>query len=96
MNESTLWEYSNPHSKLRVVAVPAAGPRGNMLRVEMDGPAPLLTEGPARQLHLAIRAWVRRQRELRGDTPRGRRKMLERQLQNAGMARPAAAAEARP
>jgi hypothetical protein len=91
MNESTLFEYKNAVGvTLRLVAVPCDGPRGNRLRAEITeagaaGEQPIalsidLLEGPARQLHLAARAWVRKQKELRGDTPRGQKKFLQRQL----------------
>lgn len=60
------------------------GPRGNRVRLRVGEmcpnckhelpPADLL-EGPARQLHLKIRGWVRHQKALRGDTPRGRAKL---------------------
>lgn len=93
MNEVTLWEYRTPTSCAKLVAVPCDGPRGNRLRLlvtELGAPGeqPItlgvdLSEGPGRQLHLAARGWVRRQKELRGDTPRGQRKHLQRQLQYA-------------
>jgi hypothetical protein len=103
MNESTLFEYKNAVGvTLRLVAVPCDGPRGNRLRAEITeagaaGEQPIalsidLLEGPARQLHLAARAWVRKQKELRGDTPRGQRKFLQRQLSTR--ARPAETASA--
>jgi hypothetical protein len=83
MNETTLFEVKMVEHTLRAVAVPAGGPRGDRLRIEVDGNSIDLIEGHARQLHLAMRAWVRKQKELRGDTPRGQRKFLQRQLQYA-------------
>lgn len=67
--------------RVRLESIAYDGPRGNRVRLTITD-APLqpglsaeLLEGPARQLHLALRAWVRRQKALRGDTPRGRAKL---------------------
>jgi hypothetical protein len=94
MNEPvTLYETD----ELRVVALPADGPRGAKLELEIrdDEGATVagtfLLEGQARKLHLMIRQWIRRQKSLRGDTPRGVRSF---EISDRQYRRPRAAARA--
>jgi hypothetical protein len=82
MNESTvLFEIDG----MELLAMPAGGPRGARLSLRVgdkdDEREVVLLEGQAKRLHLAIRQWIRRQKSLRGDTPRGERafELLDRQ-----------------
>lgn len=79
---------------LIVTADPGDGPRGGRLTFKPTVPdvAPRLLEGEAKQLHLAIRKWIRFQKALRGDTPRGRAKVEERRAQYSAAAKASPAA----
>jgi len=58
---------------MRLVTIPFDTPRGNRIQLEVGDRATTLIEGHAKQLGLALRRWVKAQKFLRGDTPRGRR-----------------------
>lgn len=47
-----------------------------LVRISVAGHEHYLAERQARDLHLAIRAWVRRQKRLRGETPRGAAELI--------------------
>lgn len=72
MSEIFRWEL------LTVTERPPRGQLGVSVVLEVGGRAQELPEGVARKLHLALRDFVRRQKRARGDTPRGRRQLLER------------------
>lgn len=73
---------------LSLVTLPYDTPRGNRVELELRSEhctlRVLLLEGHARQLGLALRKWVRVQKSLRGDTPRGRAKLAVPRAQEAG------------
>ncbi len=82
---------------MAVNALPAdGGPRGARVEIVIGGDnevvSAVLLEGQARALHLALRQWIRQQKSLRGDTPRGVRKFEIRDRQYRTPRRPAEAA----
>lgn len=74
-------------ARVQLVTVPYDGPRGNRVQLMIGDTPAQLPEGPARQLHLALRKWVRVQKKLRGDTPRGRAELAAKEAAHAPAAR---------
>lgn len=72
---------------LRLETIAYDGPRGNRVCLTIGEASLELLEGQARQLHLALRKWVRVQKSLRGDTPRGRAKLTAKEVAHAPAAR---------
>ena len=83
MGETVIYQ----SGRLKVVEEGAFSARGARVVVRIGQESEELLEGPARHLHLALRGFVRKQKWLRGDTPRGRNYVESKEDADAGSVR---------